>query len=116
MDAAPDAVPLDAAPDAVQDAAPDAAQDAAPDAAVDPTELAYCDCMLLSCHDLYHLLWGEDEGVARSRCFGVAGALERAAEATEGDSLDCRLHWCRAAFDLDDLTLCDRAGGLSVCR
>lgn len=115
VDAMPD-LALDAMPDATPDM-PDMAVDAMPDAAApDPVELAYCDCMLLTCHDLYHLLWGEDEGVARRRCFEVAAALPRAPAATEGPNLHCRLHWCDEAFELDDLALCDRAGGLSICR
>lgn len=114
-DLALDAMP--AMPDLAVDAMPHAAPDAMPDAAApDPVELAYCDCMLLTCHDLYHLLWGEDEGVARRRCFEVAAALPRAPAATEGPNLHCRLHWCDEAFELDDLALCDRAGGLSICR
>lgn len=124
-DAAPDTLP-DALPDArwdamsdamPADAAPDAAPDATPDAApLDPVSLAYCDCMLLTCHDLYHLLWGEDEGVARRRCFEIADGLPRMPGATEGPNVHCRRHWCAAAFDEDDLELCDRAGGLEVCR
>lgn len=104
-------------PDAMADADPDAAMQTPPDAAPpDPESTAYCDCMLLTCHDLYHLLWGEDEGVARRRCFEIAGGLARSPGATEGANLHCRRHWCDAAFDLDDLELCDRAGGLEVCR
>lgn len=117
-DAEVDAAALDGTLDGTLDAAlPDAAPDMAPpEPQVEPDVLAYCDCMFLGCHDLYHQLWGEDEGVARARCFRVGSELPRAADATEGDSLDCRSHWCDEAYDLDDPGLCERAGGLEVCH
>ncbi len=109
-EAATDGMPTDLGPDAPPDMAP------RPDAAVvEPAVLAYCDCMFLGCHDLYHQLWGEDEGVARARCFRVGSELPRDPDAVEGDSLDCRRHWCDEAYDLDDPGLCDRAGGQAVC-
>lgn len=37
--------------------------------------VAYCDCMLNSCHDEYHATWGEDHIVAEAQCHAEAGMV-----------------------------------------
>lgn len=106
-DSALDAQHLDASP-------PDASPDMDPP---DPLSTEYCDCIFLWCHDLYHEVWGEDEGIARARCFQVAASLPRAGEPVEeGNSIECRIHWCDVVFELDDESLCGRVAGFEVCR
>ena len=74
-----------------------------------PEVLSYCDCMFISCHDLYHEIWGEDELEARQGCIDEATALPLTGEPAEvGDSLDCRLLHCQ-------LMECTSGGGLELC-
>ncbi len=55
----------------------------------------YCDCMFLQCHDLYHDVWGSDEGTSRQECLREAEATPHATgAAVSGDSIECRLHYC----------------------
>lgn len=75
---------------------------------------AYCDCMLLYCHDQYHGTWGEEHPASEDNCRADAGMLPSAdAPAMSGNSLECRLYHCEAA--IDDPTLCDAAIGGAPC-
>lgn len=98
-------------------APPDAGHPAdagAPDPGVDPLVRRYCDCMLVTCHDLYHELYGAEEEVARANCFAVAAAQPRAgALVREGRFLECRLWACGEAER--DPAFCHPAGGGGVC-
>jgi hypothetical protein len=71
----------------------------------DPAVVAYCDCMLVTCHDLYHMVWGADEVEARNACF----------EAAAGDeALACHMRACHDA--IDDEARCPAAGGVEICE
>lgn len=78
-----------------------------PRALDDPAVTGYCDCMFLSCHDIYHATWGDDELVARNGCLDEATTLPDG-EPEVGPSLTCRQRAC-------DATRCSEAAGLSVC-
>lgn len=83
--------------------------------APDPAVVEYCNCMLVTCHDLYHEIWGADEAEARAACLHAGAELPRAGEpVTQGDFLECRLHFCEAAGEAPEA--CDEAGGREVCR
>jgi hypothetical protein len=111
-DGAVDAAPRDAAPgDATAEAGSPAADAGPPDA----QDIAYCDCMLVTCHDTYHATWGPDEEQARAGCLRTAAALPRAgAPAPQGDFLECRRQYCAAAED--DESACAAAAGNETCR
>jgi hypothetical protein len=74
----------------------------------------YCDCMFLNCHDLYHEIWGGDEGNARAECLLEANATPHAVgPATHGDSIECRLFYCENEPSRD----CTNAGvQTDVCQ
>ena len=75
---------------------------------------AYCACMVERCHDLYHSTWGEDHVAAEMMCEAAAAAAPMVGmPATEGDSLECRLHHCEAAAT--DIIACDSAIGGGAC-
>jgi hypothetical protein len=107
-----DAAPRDSAPgDATAEAGSPAADAGPPDA----QDIAYCDCMLVTCHDTYHATWGPDEEQARAGCLRTAAALPRAgAPAPQGDFLECRRQYCAAAED--DESACAAAAGNETCR
>jgi len=89
------------------------------DSGGDPS-MDYCNCMLNRCHDVYHSTWGEDHLQSESACLGVAEALPQAGEeATEGNFLECRQHYCSAAEVIDgsgdDADNCPQAMGEHTC-
>ncbi|MGE0324138.1 MAG: hypothetical protein AB7K71_40130 [Polyangiaceae bacterium] len=76
--------------------------------------VAYCDCMLNSCHDEYHATWGEDHIVAEAQCHAEAGMVPENGSATEsGDFIECRLAACQRAGQ--DANACAAALGGDVC-
>ena len=59
---------------------------------------AYCQCMVLDCHDEYHGTWGEDHDMSEAMCEAAAAALPSVGmPATQGDSVECRIHYCELA-------------------
>jgi hypothetical protein len=58
---------------------------------VDPSILAMCQCLLINCHDAYHLEYGLDEIAADAACNddGASIPLEGS-----GDTVECRLNAC----------------------
>ena len=74
----------------------------------------YCDCMFLSCHDIYHDTWGHDEIGARAECVREAEAVPVVGEpVTAGDAIECRLFYC----ENEPLRDCSSAGvANNVCR
>lgn len=81
------------------------------DLGVSITEAAkdYCSCMLLKCHDDYHVQWGEDHVEAAAACQQEAAALPQAGSVqTVGNSVECRLHHCAS---LEDGSTCEGALG-----
>lgn len=104
----------------VDGATVDAAVDAAPSpdgAVVDPAVSDYCLCMLASCHESFHLRWGERDEEALDNCAASAGALRRAGEAVQaGAFLECRQYWCdQADMTGDEPASCPAAIGAVVC-
>jgi hypothetical protein len=63
--------------------------------------------MLVTCHDLYHVVWGADEVEARRACFAAAAALS-------GEAFACRRAACAAAAD--DEAACARAFPDASCE
>lgn len=75
---------------------------------------AYCECMLESCHDLYHSTWGEDHEQSVEMCkASLDGVPSVGAPAMSGDSIECRIHFCEVGHD--DATACDSAMGAAPC-
>lgn len=77
---------------------------------------AYCDCMLLTCHDAYHDQYGPDtdEPAARANCLAEAGALPVAGMAVDtGNFIECRQHHCD--LGVEDEVVCGAAIGEGVC-
>lgn len=76
---------------------------------------AYCDCMLVHCHDDFHEEWGESDLEATLGCRDEAAMLPRKGEPTlQGNVLECRLGHCEAAQA--DPTQCDAALGAAPCE
>ncbi len=76
----------------------------------------YCACMLFSCHDHYHELWGDDEMVAREACLNDASMVPSVGSPqSSGDSLECRLAFCTMSGGEDDAAVCPAALGESPC-
>ena len=79
----------------------------------DPAE-AYCQCMVVYCHDQYHGTWGEDHEMSEAMCEAAANALPSAGmPTTTGNSLECRSHHCELAKT--DPTACPSAIGGASC-
>ena len=79
--------------------------------------LAYCDCMLVSCHDAYHAHFGpdSDEEAARNNCIAEAEALPVAGmDVDSGDFIECRIHHCE--LGKTDDTACPSAIGQDSCQ
>jgi hypothetical protein len=75
---------------------------------------SYCACMLSSCHDLYHELWGEDEIAAQQACTDEAAVLPEAGmDVQAGNFLECRAHFCGLASE--DEAQCHAAAGHVTC-
>ncbi len=71
----------------------------------------YCRCMTTYC---YAFPPGDRRVDA---CLSIADALPRAGrEATEGDFIECRIHWCELHITSFDDTDCEYAAGFSGCR
>jgi hypothetical protein len=81
----------------------------------DPPPVAdYCACMLVNCHDQYHATWGEDHEAAEAACTAAAEAVPSVGmPATDGDSLECRYHYCQLGHD--DPGACESAIGGGAC-
>ncbi len=78
--------------------------------------LSYCDCMLVSCHDAYHVAFGPetDEVAARNNCIAEAETLPVAGSEVEtGDFIECRIHHCE--LGKTDDTACPASVGDAVC-
>jgi hypothetical protein len=75
---------------------------------------AHCACLLEHCHDLFHEIWGVDDGEAFAACNAETGALPVLGEAAEsGDSFECRQGYCVKA--MEDESHCEAAVGRSLC-
>ncbi len=75
---------------------------------------AYCECMLVHCHDQYHGTWGEDHETSVAMCEAEAAGLPSVGEpAMTGDSLECRIHHCELART--DPAACASAIGGGAC-
>jgi len=76
------------------------APDVAPDTTLSEAAFAYCDCMLVNCHDPFHDTWGEDDAESRTACAEEASALPVAGSPqTSGNSIECRQHVCEGVVD-----------------
>jgi hypothetical protein len=76
---------------------------------------AFCDCMLVHCHDDFHEQWGESDLEATLNCRDEAAKLPRAGEPTlEGNVIECRLGHCEAAESEPEQ--CEAALGDPPCR
>lgn len=74
----------------------------------------YCNCVLSSCHDEFHLKWGEDDAEAIAQCRTEALALPGAAsDGGPRDTIDCRLSACNRSGT--DRTACESALGAGQC-
>ncbi len=59
---------------------------------------AYCQCMVVDCHDEYHGTWGEDHDMSEAMCEAAAAAVPSVGmPATQGDSIECRTYYCELA-------------------
>ena len=75
---------------------------------------AYCECMVVYCHDEYHGTWGEDHEVSVAMCEAEAAALPSLGmPATVGASIECRAHHCDLAQT--DPAACASAIGGGSC-
>lgn len=75
---------------------------------------AYCDCMLVSCHDAYHETFGPDtdEPAARAACLSEASRLPEAGmDVDTGDFIECRIHHCELGRT-DEAACPDTVGGV----
>ncbi|MEZ4463845.1 MAG: hypothetical protein R3F43_04815 [bacterium] len=84
-----------------------------PDAGGLPAEapaevVALCECLLASCHDRYHGLYGDDEVVARLACLRQGSRLA-------APELACRAQQCAAVPTPDDAATCGPALGEAAC-
>lgn len=78
------------------------------------TPAAYCECMLVNCHDQYHGTWGEEHPASETMCAAAAEALPSVGMPAEsGNSLECRYHYCQIGHD--DPSACDSAIGGGAC-
>ena len=60
--------------------------------------VAYCECMVVNCHDDYHGTWGEDHEMSEAMCEAEAAALPSVGmPATQGESIECRTYYCELA-------------------
>jgi hypothetical protein len=87
------------------------------DASTEPESpvFAYCNCMLLSCHDAFHERWGESDDKAIAGCRAEALTLPASgSDATEGNFIECRLAHCQMATVSENA--CAAALGSVVCR
>ena len=80
---------------------------------LDPAQ-AYCECMVVYCHDDYHGTWGEDHEMSEAMCEAAANGLPSTGmPAMTGNSLDCRSYYCDLAKT--DATACASAIGGGSC-
>jgi hypothetical protein len=85
------------------------------DAGPESPIFAYCNCMLSSCHDIFHFLWGETDAEATAGCRAAALQLDVAGEArVDGDFIECRLRYCELALTAPGA--CAAAGGAAPCQ
>lgn len=76
---------------------------------------AYCDCLLVNCHEPYHDMWGESDVDAAMNCREAAAEVpQNGAPTMEGDFLECRIAHCELAAD--DAMQCDAALGAAPCQ
>lgn len=74
----------------------------------------YCECMLDSCHDDYHRIWGEDHIAAEEQCHAEASLVpEHGSPTDSGNFIECRLAACQRATQ--DATACTAALGDGAC-
>ena len=100
----------DAAADRHDDDQADDAPTDDTDAALDSASAgALCACLFASCHDAYHLVWGEDEITASQSCSSAASDWL----AVEGEA-ECRMEACERVTD-DDVSACDQALSDETC-
>jgi hypothetical protein len=86
------------------------------DASAEPESpvFAYCNCMLLSCHDEFHDRWGEGDDEAIAGCRTEALTVPVAgSDVSRGDFIECRLAQCSMATVSEDA--CAAAVGRTVC-
>ena len=58
----------------------------------------YCECMLFTCHDPWHLKHGVDDAVAMADCVAEASAIPQiGTPQTSGNSVECRQNFCDLA-------------------
>jgi hypothetical protein len=82
-----------------------------------PSYEDYCACMLDACHDLYHSTWGENHVLSEMECLASAAESPSAGMATmEGNSIECRMHFCELAAETADMSVCDSAIGGGACQ
>lgn len=80
---------------------------------MDPAQ-AYCECMVVYCHDDYHGTWGEDHEMSEALCQAEADGLPSVGmPAMSGNSLECRSYYCDLA--MTDATACASAIGGGSC-
>ncbi|MBX3273798.1 MAG: hypothetical protein KF729_26270 [Sandaracinaceae bacterium] len=84
------------------------AADAAPDAPALSASLRYCNCLLIQCHEAFHLEFGETDFDALRNCEASAESLLR-----DGSGLACREQACAAASH--DAAECAAALGAAPC-
>ena len=96
---------VEASPDAgITPPPPDAGSPNEPSAAVQ----ALCACVLATCHDLYHQIYGLDEVAARLGCWRQASRLP-------AETRVCRANACAGAPRVDEPDACARALGEAAC-
>ena len=77
--------------------------------------VAYCECMVVYCHDDYHGTWGEDHDMSVAMCEAEAAALPVAGgPVTQGEFIECRVHYCELAKT--DPGACASAIGGGSCQ
>ena len=84
------------------------------DTSADDPAVAYCSCVFSTCHEAYHMKWGEDEMASEAACLMEADALPmNGSDIDMGNFIECRMHFC--ALAANDETLCANALGDAVC-
>lgn len=91
----------------------------AADTGPDPASIAaraYCNCMLVECHDAFHEEFGVSDVEALENCQAAGEALPMTGMAgtTSGNSLECRQSFCDGAGS--DEAACASALGGAPCE
>lgn len=82
---------------------------------VSPEAQALCGCLLIDCHDPFHLRYGEADEDAIRACEDEVDALPHSGSpSTSGNSLECRATACEGAAR--DQDLCAAALGAAPCQ